>query len=308
MAASSDLADTAAEPSTAYAHYVLRAAAYSVRTLHLYEQLIGCVARRQLAPAALRESLTDFLQERGGDPSLGAEELMARFFAGLATMTFLPADAADPPPDFDPADVLGSFQRVAEHAATRNEQALQAYQSTLAQFAAGEMTAGQFRRAVGPSYGSEIGRVARLWFDLLADLEGLRARFAEEYLLGALRNANPIGFDAEVIDLAAPIGTTTSTVLSLENLRDERTVVHCAVSDVRRADGIGPAFMPDIAVTPAELLLDRRRAAGIRLSLRLDETVYEAGAPYIGALQISRDGEPPLDVPLRITATARDRP
>jgi hypothetical protein len=37
------------------------------------------------------------------------------------------------------------------------------------------------------------------------------------------------------------------------------------------------------------------------LSLWLDEAIYERGSPYVGALHITRDGAPRLEIPLRIT-------
>lgn len=311
MAESYDFASAAAESSMAYTHYLLRASVHSARTLHLFEQVLGCLARRQLAPETLRETLTQVLQNRGAESTARAAELSARFFTGLAAnAAYLPADAAAAP-ELDPLDPAGWFRKLGAYAVERNTRAVQEYQALLARLAAGEMKPNEIRQPMAAFYKSgvagQLGQVARLWFELLGGLEDLSGQVAEEYLQAALAQAQPLGFDSGVLDLAAPLGQTASTVMHIENTRDERAAVRCAAGDVRRADGVGAAFLPDVAVDPAELLLDRGAEAPVRLSLRLDEAVYEAGVPYIGALHILREGEPRLDVPLRITASAREQ-
>jgi len=310
MAESRDFANAAAESSMAYAHYLLRGSVQSTRTLHLVEQVLGCVARGQLAPETLRETLTQVLQNRGAESTAKAAELSARFFAGLAaSAAYLPADAAAPP-EYDPGDPIGWFRKLGVYAAERNTRAVQDYQSLLARGAAGEMKPNELRQTMAAFYNrgvaEQLSHVARLWFELLGGLEDLSAHFAEEYLQAVLATVQPVGFDFDVLDLAAPLGQITSTVMYIENTRDERAVIRCAVSDVRRADGVGSAFMPDVTVAPAELLLDRDAEAEVRLWLRLDEAVYEADVPYIGALHILREGESRLDVPLRIIASAKE--
>ncbi|HEX7139682.1 MAG TPA: hypothetical protein VF219_17650 [Vicinamibacterales bacterium] len=267
MAESRDLAGAAASSSTALTHYFLRAAAASVRTLHLYEQVIRCIARSQLTLPMLEEALA-------GVHLPDTEARFNRFFNELSQL------------------------------AQRSEAAQSEYQTQLTGLAKGELTPGEFRRATSARFGRAVAEqltdAAGLWFAFLGDLDEMRARCTEEYFLGMLREIRPIGFDADVIELDAPAGTVTSRVMSLENTRDEPALIRCAAGDVRRADGVGPALMPNLAITPAELLLDRK--ASIHISLKLDRAIYDADAPYIGALHVLRDGEPSLDLPLRITA------
>src|SRR5689334_7589199 len=105
MAEIHDLASPAADVSTAIAHYLLRASIRSARTLHLFEQVVGCVARHQLDPDALRDMLTRTLEARGAAFVTKAAESKARFLAGLSTSTWLPADDVAPPA-FEPADSI----------------------------------------------------------------------------------------------------------------------------------------------------------------------------------------------------------
>ena len=69
-----------------------------------------------------------------------------------------------------------------------------------------------------------------------------------------------------VVQLSSPIGASASAIVSLENTRSERAVIRCMVTDVRRADGVGPAFVPDVVFDPDSLMLDpdRKAASGCR--------------------------------------------
>jgi hypothetical protein len=79
--------------------------------------------------------------------------------------------------------------------------------------------------------------------------------------------------------------------------------VRCHVSDVRRADGVDPAFAPDVTFSPEPLELGPGEEARLLLTLRLDEASFVPDAPYVATLHITGHGEPRLEVPLRITAT-----
>jgi hypothetical protein len=85
-------------------------------------------------------------------------------------------------------------------------------------------------------------------------------------------------------------------------------VVRCRVTDVRRADGVGPSFVPKVAVAPGILRLAGDEARDVRLSLRLEKEAFDPGASYLGAVRLARRGEPPVDVPLRIQAVAGGGP
>ena len=257
---------------------MLRAAGQSARTLQLSDLLLGCVARGQLAPAAIRDSMARFLQERGPASTARTAELSARFFAGL-----LQLPDAEAPPELNPANAADWFGRLHEYA--------------LRQYAARDWSA-----VDDPSRAPEqLLRAARLCLELLAGLTELRTGLAEESLRGALAMVSPWAGQS-VLDLAAPLGETTMASLSLANTRQERAVIRCAVTDVRRADGVGPAFVPDIRIVPDGFLLEPDQEATVRLSLRLDPALYDHDAPYIGALQVTRHGEPHFEVRLRITA------
>ena len=49
------------------------------------------------------------------------------------------------------------------------------------------------------------------------------------------------------LDLVAPVGSTTSASLWITNTEAAPTVVDWSVPHVRRSDGVGPAFRPDVS-------------------------------------------------------------
>ncbi len=305
MAESREFANAASESSAAYALYVLRATAHATRILQLLDQVVACVARRQLTPETLEQSLAAVGRTRAASLERDAKTAAARFVAGLVSSAIIPVDASEPRVDVDPSELDAALERVEREAVARSAAALATYQSRIDSVVAGELSPDDSRRAIRKDYtrglSRELIRASQLWFELLGDLDHIRARFTEEYLLDALRRANPIGFHGDTVELTGRLNTTASTIISLENTRREPVVLRCAVRDVRRADAIGPAFVPNIVLDPSEVVVDADRAASIGVSLWLDDAIYAADARYVGAFEITRDGAPRIDVPLSIT-------
>lgn len=146
-----------------------------------------------------------------------------------------------------------------------------------------------------------VDQITRLSFALLNDLTDVRTRYEEDYLREALGLGMPAGGDA--IILLAEVGATASASLSFASSTPTPVTLRCIATDVRRADGVGPAFVPVIVVTPDVLEVEPGEEATVTVSLRLDQSLYYPDAPYVGELHIVRGSEPCITVPLRITAT-----
>ena len=84
-------------------------------------------------------------------------------------------------------------------------------------------------------------------------------------------------------------------------------LVSCLATAVRRADGVGPAFVPAIALTPLEDTVRPGEELRVTTALSLDPGVYEPDVLYIGALRLMRQQSLHLEVPLHITATRSAR-
>ncbi len=185
---------------------------------------------------------------------------------------------------------------------------MSAYQSLLERVAAGEMAPNRIQEAssdyLSQRLPEHLRRLSRLYFELLNGLNDLRAGYEEEFLAGVLATAHaPDQETPAALNLAGPIGGTTSASLSLTNTKSQPASIHCSVTDVRRADGVGPAFAPKVIVAPEVLELRPGEEASVVLSLHLAEGDYEPDRLYVGAVHIARRGEPRVEMPLRITAT-----
>ena len=284
--------------SAAYAHYLLRAAQQTARTQSLYYLVLQRVSRGELSPATLRDALTAFAERRGGDYGTRVADASARFFSGLVQIAV--GARTPPPPPYDPADPYGWYQRLTAYAADLQQRSLDAYREQLERAARGDASAPVAEEYTRRAH-EQVQALGRLYFELLEKTVEIGAAGEEEYLRTVLANA-PADRDTPVVELTAPLGASASAVVSLENTRTDRAVIRCLVTDVRRADGIGPSFVPKIVVDPDGLMLDPEQEGSVRLSLTLDAAIYTAGADYVGAVQVLRHGEPRLDLPLRIRA------
>jgi hypothetical protein len=114
----------------------------------------------------------------------------------------------------------------------------------------------------------------------------------------------PDGTALFALDLVAPLGATTSASLSLTNTRTEPSVIRCEVTDVRRSDGIGAAFAPQVTIAPDHIQLGPGEETSLTMSLLLADGQFEPGPLYVGELHVTGHGTERLEVPLRIRATA----
>jgi hypothetical protein len=277
-----DVAIGQAEWSARYIEFATRAAGRTARIHDLSRQILIRVSHGQLSPAVLQESLSGFVRAHGDEYANRLSALTGRFFISLVHAGVgVPDDASTDPTDW--------FQQLADYAGRVNAQ-----------------RAHRAASVVELRLTEHLRHLLRVYFELLNDLTELRTRYEEEYLLRVLATAD--GSDEGtplVLRLVAPLGETTSASLTLENAKHERIAIRCAVTDVRRADGVGPAFSSRIAIVPDAFALDPGEEARVGLSLQLDPASYEPDAPYVGALQVTRHGDPRLDVPIHIIATSR---
>jgi hypothetical protein len=258
------------------------------------------VSRWSPSPSTLRDALTAFAERRGGDYGTRVANASARFFSGLVQIAV--GARTPPPPPYDPADPYGWYQRLTAYAADVQQRSLDAYREQLERAARGDGSASVAEEYTRRAH-EQVEALGRLYFELLETIGAIGAAGEEEFLRTVLANA-PADRDAPVVELTAPLGASASAVVSLENTRTDPAVIRCLVTDVRRADGIGPSFVPKIVVDPDGLMLDPEQEGSVRLSLTLDAAIYTAGADYVGAVQVLRHGEPRLDLPLRIRAAA----
>jgi hypothetical protein len=147
-----------------------------------------------------------------------------------------------------------------------------------------------------------VRTASRLYLELLGGLSEIASAVEEEYLRTVLAAREEAL--SPPLELRAAPGDVTSAVLSVENTRPEPARVRCVAAGVRRADGVGPAFVPCIAFDPEEPTIEPAGAIDIRMSLRLDPSLFTTDAWYVGHVQLVRDDTARVDVPLRIVAAS----
>jgi len=316
----SEFAGEPADSSKAYIEYLTRFTAQSARMLNLYQQVLESVSHGHLAPTVFQDHYLRFTQTHWPEYATRLGQLNANFLSELIRIgaiyspeqtEFAAAISEDPelrPPQFNPADAATWFQQLADYAGRMNAKALKAYRAQLDRVAAGETTPSEVQATTSkylsdrlPDYLQHVGQ---LYLDLVRGLNDLRAEYEEEYFRGMLATANRQDeSQLLVVNLTAPLGEATTASLEVENSTEKPTTIRCSMTDVRRTDGVSPAFAPNITFTPETLDLAPGEEGKLRLSLQLDEADYDTGALYSGILFITGQAELPVEVLLRITAT-----
>lgn len=303
----------AADWSSSYAHILAKAAAHSARSLKLYQEALELVSQGKLAPSALLDHVPSFAQSHAAAYSNKVAELGARFLTDLLRLGLnipgqaAPKDADITPPKFDPSNTTRWFEQLAEYSGRMNAQALKAYRAQLDRVAAGDSTPSEVQNSTSeylsqqvPSY---LQSLTQAYFALLEGLNDVRAEYEEGYFRGVLAGAR--GEDGEspiVLRLEAPVGTTAAASLEITNTTSTPSRIRYLVRDVRRIDGVGPAFQPEIAVTPESFELQPGASGSLTLSLVLSAERFDADAWYAGMLYIIGGTDLRVEVQLRITA------
>jgi len=317
--AGSDPGSFAGQWLAAYTDYLKRAAGQSAETIDLYQKVTDRVVSGELAPTATQDLLSSFVQSRGSVYADELARLNMRFFGEMVRIGSAYAhelgraivpDAPPPPqpPTFDPADPAGWFHALRDYSEDLSASIAGGYQALVDRAAAGEVGASQVQDAAAgylqhrlPQY---LGELGSLWFELLNALTDLRVRSEREFLSGVLeRTDGDNGDGAFELTLTAPLGGTATATVSISNTRGEAARIRCDLTDVRREDGVGPAFVPTMTVEPEDIELAPGDEATFVVTAQLVEGEYEPGVVYVGSLRITGHGDPRLEVPLRITAT-----
>jgi hypothetical protein len=284
--------------------YMLRAAQQSSRAQDLYYAVLQRVALGSLTPTAIRETLASFSADYGPSYAEQVGQLAMRFVGGLLQVT---GNACDPPPPYDAANATAWFVRLSEYANSNGRRAVHDYQVNLDRVAAGDLTAPELQAELATDYSrrsaDQLQRMAQLYFDLLRSLTELNASAEDEYFTRLLGGGASAPSSEASFHLGGSLGERASAVLTIENTRAEATTVRCVMTDLRRADGIGPAFEPRASIDPDGLLLESGQESTVRVSLQLDPSCFQPGVRYVGAVYVLRRGDERLEIPLQVMAS-----
>jgi hypothetical protein len=299
-----------------YQAYVDRKVASSLATREGYSRLLDRVATGDVDPKVLDQSLNWFWHAHGPDHAMAITDLTMRFFTEVVQLACdhsrglideLAPETATPdriaPPDVDPADWTSWLSRLTDYA----EQERSAQRSALAAAIEHAATGADGTQApegdVIPPEGDSstiVERLASLCFDVLAGLDSINADLGLRYLTAVVPDDGP-----DAVELEGELGESVECRFVISNDELGATVVQCAVIEMRREDGIGPAFEPPATITPQDLRLPPDGSAQISCAIALTEPFVSA-ATYVGEFRVVADGESALRVPIRIHVSERE--
>jgi hypothetical protein len=309
--------DKTSDWPASYSQFLTRSASNTTKTLKLYQQVLEYISQGRLPPTIFQEHLPHFIQRHGADYAERLTRLGAEFLSSITELNRgdarNSAGAKDieeeiPVPVFEASNPAKWFEQYAEYAGKLNAKALKAYKRQLDQVADGEMTPEDAQQKVAsqmshqlPEYMQQVGQ---LYFNLVNRLDELRSSYEEDYFGGMLalvngRESEPIAY----VLLSGPLGGVAFASFTITNTTGVRSPIRYIATEVRRADGVGPAFAPKVAIAPEVLELGPGEEETLSFSLQLNADQYDPETPYIGFLYITGDGDLRVEMQLRITAT-----
>jgi len=303
--------------STSYSQYLARSAAISARTLNLYQLALERVSQGKLPTTIFQDHFPTFAVAHGPEFANRFAEVGSRFLSDLVRLgsSFsqqppnVEAERETVPPRFDASNPSRWYEQIAEYAGQLNARAIKAYRAQLDRVAAGETTPSEVQQQTAEQMAQQLPGymqlMTRLYFDLLNGLNDVRSAYEETYFQGLLTTSKPDDSDATVkLTLEGPAGANTAACLSVTNTTGQRARIGHKVVDVRRVDGAGPSLVPAIAFVPETLELGPDEEGTLTVSLQLDPKQYDTDVLYTGALYLTGGSDVPLEVELRILATA----
>ena len=316
---SADAAAWAADWSSWYGRYSARAAEQSGRTVALYQKVADAMSRGALAPTAMQDALGAFYKARGTRYAERFTTLTTRFFSRIveisavysremaeAVMPGMPSPPALP--SLDASEPNAWFRQISEYSHSLSDHISSSYKSFLDRVASGRIDSESVKnlaaRHLERRFPEHLRQLGMLYFDLLSELNDLRAEIEHDYLSGVVEAAErPAAEEPFVLTLSGPPGGVARATLLIDNVREEPAIIRCQIGDLRRADGVDAAFPARISVTPDPLELAPAQAGRLALAVDLDAAIFAPGRLHVGTLRIVGHGETPLDVALRVMAT-----
>jgi len=278
------------------------------------------ISQGKLPPTIFQQHFPSFAAAHGQEFANRFSELGSRFltdFVHLGTRfsfrtSDTPSNGTDheiDPPQFDASNPGRWSELLAEYAGQLNARAVTAYRTQLDRVAAGETTPSEVQQQTANQLAEQLPgymqMMTTLYFDLLNRLNDVRSDYEEAYFRGLLAAAEDADEGTAItLTLAGPSGGTAAAGLIVTNTTGQRTQVGHQFGDVRRVDGAGPSLVPVFVFAPEKLELDPGEQGTLTISLQLDPERYDTDVLYVGTLFLTGGSNVPLEVELRILATA----
>lgn len=313
-------AEAAAAWSARYREYLERSMARAARAQDLNREVIRQVAAGQLAPGTIESQLSTFAATRAASYSQRLANITMAFLVGLIQMgstyshelmqAVLPGAPSGPEvvaPDFDPAKSADWFRDLTVFAAAENAHITAMLRTVMEKVAGGELAPADVDQLSAEFHAGHLrgstSRLVELYLDLLTGLEEAHASFSEEYLRALMGTATgEVAQPGSAVEIDALLGEATSVRFAVTNTELEPATVACTLSEIRRADGVGPAFDPIVHTTPGRLELAPGAEGTVQLTIHADADHFQPEVLYDGVFRVASPTRALLELPLRIRA------
>jgi hypothetical protein len=291
------------------------------RAQELNREVVRRLATGELAAWTIDSQLGLFIATHAAAYSERVSRLTAAFLTGMIQMgslysyelvdRILPGAMPSPdlvsPPDIDPSISPSWLEDLSRFASEENARGLARLRLVMDRVAAGELVPADLQD-ISTQFHSERAwasttRLVELYLDLLSGLEDVHASFNEEFLRSAL-GMSPDTSEPDAVVLEAPLGERVTVKVAVANTEPETAAVTCALTGVRRADGVGPAFDPHVIADPEHLELAPGAEAVVGLTIHADAEHFEPGVRYDTVLRVANDERTLLELPVTVNVTA----
>ena len=279
------------------------------RTWDLNRQLTRRIAHGDVPPVVVESRLAEFLSRNAQTYTNEMAGVALHFLSALVDvnadyvrelMNVTSGEAGHDvgaPPAFDPADTVGWYARLTEYAANRSEEIVSAVRAAVgARDARSTDTAADAGAAA-------VARLADVFLSLMSRVDGINAAYGSRYLEELLAMGRPAEHAGTSARARAQLGEAATIKIAVCNTTVSTATVRCVMTDLRRSDGVGPAFEPIATITPSHFSLAAGQEEAVTVSIALEEPAFVPGPIYSGSIRILGIGDGLLDVPIEIRAS-----
>jgi hypothetical protein len=300
-----------------FTQYVDGSAERVRRTTELNRSLTKRVADGSLPPVVVESRLAAFVGQNAEAHANEMTRLAMHFLSSLVEVNagyvreVVESMTPDGPttdtceaPMFDPADDVDWYDRLDQYAAAQRSLLDGLIRSATASAVVPERPRNASQDRSSPA----VRRMADVFLDLITRLDEINTGYAHRYLEDVLALPGPSERSEAQATAVAALGDTATVRFAVSNNTESTAIVRCVVTDLRRDDGVGPAFVPAATITPNRFSLRSGGEETVTLSIALEAPAFVQGPVYSGGIHIMGVGDTVVDIPLRVRASEPTAP
>ncbi|MDT5066634.1 MAG: hypothetical protein QOJ95_770 [Mycobacterium sp.] len=300
----SEARGTSADWQTRFGRYLQRAADTLEKTAELNREMVKRIACGDIAPVTVESQLAAFMATEAESFAEEMADVVTEFLGRLIDVNSWYARAlVDPRRPETPAPPSAEEWRF-DHTAIDWFDRLDAYARAETASLQRILPDGETTDALPTT----VAATTDALLDLLTRLEDVNATYGRRYLEAVLGLARESDTVSGTLHAVAPLGETATVRFAVCNNTEQRADIRCVLSDVRRSDGVGPAFDPDATIMPNGIRLSAGKEEVFTLSIRLADSDFTAGPDYRGGVRVIGMGDSAVDIPVAIRASLAEEP